>query len=130
MLRSWCVALIAAVSLGSMPAVAQQMDCPMAPTVQSLQDCVEHAAEMGAIDDAGVANSLLVKLRSAENALARDSRNAYWTTINVLGAFIGEVQAQAGKHIDAHHAEHMVMHARMVIAALQAAASAGAASSG
>ena len=130
MLRSWCLAVIAAGSFSAMPVMAQEMDCPMVPTVHSLQDCVEHATEMGAIDNAGVARSLLVKLHSAENALARDSRDAYWTTINILGAFIGEVHAQAGEHIDEHHAEHMVMHAQMIIATLQASATTGASSSG
>jgi hypothetical protein len=122
MLRSFRIALafIAICSFGSMPVTAQADDCSMAPTVQSLQQCVQHAADMGMIDNAGVAASLLTKLRSVELTLARNNPNAAWTAINVLGAFIGEVEAQAGKHIDAGHAHHMAMHAQMVIDALRA----------
>jgi hypothetical protein len=39
--------------------------------------------------------------------------------INDLQAFIHEVQTQAGKHIDALHAQHMVIHAQLVIQALK-----------
>lgn len=38
--------------------------------------------------------------------------------IDILQAFVQEVEAQAGAHIDADHAMHMVQHAGMVIAAL------------
>ncbi len=34
-------------------------------------------------------------------------------------AFIHEVQAQAGKHIEQEHAEHPVMYAKVVIQALK-----------
>ncbi len=34
-------------------------------------------------------------------------------------AFIHEVQAQVGKHIEQEHAEHLVMHAQVVIQALK-----------
>jgi hypothetical protein len=124
MLRSFWIALafITVGSFGSMPAFAQTMDCPggMQPTVQSLQQCVQHAADMRMIDNAGVASSLLTKLHAAELTLNRNNPNAAWTAINLLGAFIGEVEAQAGKHIDAEHAHHMAMHAQMVIDALRA----------
>jgi hypothetical protein len=131
MLRSLWIALafIAICTFGSMPVTAQADDCSMAPTVQSLQQCVQHAADMGMIDNAGVASSLLSKLRSVELALARSNPDAAWTAINVLGAFIGEVEAQAGKHIDAEHAHHMAMHAQMVIDAVRAARSGASASS-
>jgi hypothetical protein len=36
----------------------------------------------------------------------------------LLESFVNEVEAQAGQHIGAMHAAHMVMHAGMVIAAL------------
>ncbi len=61
-------------------------------------------------------NSLLAKLDAAQ---AAEDRGQTGTAINLLGAFIHEVQAQAGKHIEATHAEHMVMHAQMVIQALK-----------
>lgn len=95
-------------------------DEPMCPhheaTVPSLRACVAHAAEMGHIDNQGVANSLLAKLDAAQSALGRGQKDV---AIAQLQAFAHEVKAQAGKHIDAAHAEHMVMHANEVIAALR-----------
>jgi hypothetical protein len=101
----------------SVAPVRAQMDCPhpMDATVQALKDCVQHAADMGMIDNSGVAGSLLSKLDAAQAAV---DHNAPATAVNILRAFTLEVQAQAGKHIDASHAEHMVMHAQMVIDAL------------
>lgn len=90
-------------------------ECVGAPTIESLQMCVEHAASQGFINNQGVTNSLLAKLDAAQ--AAQDSGQMK-TAINLLGAFIHEVQAQAGKHIDQTHAQHMVMHAQMVIQAL------------
>jgi len=112
------LAIIAVAGFATIPMIAAGMDCSMEPTVQSLEDCVQHAAEMGHIDNVGVAKSLLSKLHSAEVVRAHDGP-AYWTTINILRAFIGEVQAQSGKHIDAEHAHHMELHAQMIIDALQ-----------
>jgi hypothetical protein len=106
----------AAVLLGSQPAQAQEV-CPgnMAPTIAALQDCVSHALSIGHIDNAGIANSLLSKLDAAERA---QDRNKSSVAISILESFIQEVEAQAGKHIDEAHADHMVDHAGMVIAAL------------
>jgi hypothetical protein len=91
-------------------------DCVHAPTIESLQMCVEHAASQGFIDNKGVTHSLLAKLDAAQAAEAGGQAG---TAINLLGAFIHEVQAQAGKHIDQTHAQHLVMHAQMVIDALK-----------
>ncbi len=91
-------------------------DCALTPTIASLATCVEHAASQGIITSQGVANSLLAKLDAAQTALDRGQTSA---AINNLQAFIHEVQAQAGKHIDAMHAQHMVMHAQLVIQALK-----------
>lgn len=85
-------------------------------TVESLHHCVHHALEMGHITNAGVANALQAKLDGAQAALDRGQPDV---AINQLNAFVNQVQAQAGVHIDPMHAEHMVMHARMVIAALE-----------
>jgi hypothetical protein len=87
------------------------MDCDH-DTVESLYHCVQHAADMGHISNAGVANSLLVKVAAADDALARQRTNS---AIRMLGAFINEVEAQAGIHVDAMHAEHMIMHAEVII---------------
>jgi hypothetical protein len=91
-------------------------DCALTPTIASLATCVEHATSQGIITSQGVANSLLAKLDAAQTALDRGQTSA---AINNLQAFIHEVQAQAGKHIDAMHAQHMVMHAQLVIQALK-----------
>ena len=91
-------------------------ECALTPTIASLATCVEHAASQGIITSQGVANSLLAKLDAAQSALDRGQTSA---AINNLQAFINEVQAQAGKHIDAMHAQHMVMHAQLVIQALK-----------
>jgi dTDP-4-amino-4,6-dideoxygalactose transaminase len=90
-------------------------DCALTPTIASLTSCVEHAASQGIITSQGVANSLLAKLNAAQEAHDRGQTSV---AINDLQAFINEVQAQAGKHIDAMHAQHMVMHAQLVIQAL------------
>src|SRR5215471_370792 len=91
-------------------------ECPLTPTIASLVTCVEHAASQGLITSQGVTNSLLAKLNAAQ---AAQDRSQTGTAINLLGAFIHEVQAQAGKHIDKTHAQHMVAHAQVVIDALE-----------
>ncbi len=91
-------------------------DCGQATTIASLVTCVEQCAHQGFINNQGVANSLLAKLDAAQ--AAQDSGQIK-TAINLLGAFIHEVQAQAGKHIDQAHAQHMVMHAQRVIEKLK-----------
>ena len=90
-------------------------DCALTPpTIASLTTCVEHCASQGIITSQGVANSLLAELNAAQAALDRGQTSV---AIKELQAFIHEVQAQAGVHIDAMHAQHMVMHAQMVIQA-------------
>jgi hypothetical protein len=84
-------------------------------TVESLQHCVHHALEMGHITNADIANALQAKLDGAQAALDRGQPDV---AINLLNAFVNQVQAQAGVHIDPMHAEHMIMHAQMVIMAL------------
>ena len=91
-------------------------DCMHAPTIASLEACVEQCAEQGFINNQGVTTSLLAKLNAAQAALDQGQTSV---AIHQLGAFIQEVQAQAGKHIEATHAQHMMMHAQMVIQALE-----------
>ena len=97
--------------------IRAEVMCPngMEPTIAALEECVMHARAVGHIDNAGVANSLLSKLDAAQRAQdsARES-----AAISLLEAFIHAVDAQAGIHIDAMHAQHMVMHAEAVIATL------------
>lgn len=106
--------LVLSLSFLSRAHASDAMDCDH-DTVESLYQCVEHAAEMGHISNAGVANSLLAKVDAAANASARHRTNA---AVRILEAFVNEVEAQAGNHIDVMHAEHMVMHAEMIIDAL------------
>ena len=98
-----------------LPAAAETMSCDQT-TIQSLSDCVGQAAQMGHIDNQGVANSLLAEISAAQASLARGNKA---TAINILNAFIHDVEAQAGQHIDADHAAHMVTHAQNVIQALR-----------
>ena len=101
---------------GKASAQVKADDCTHAATIDSLEMCVQHAADQGHIDSQKVAHSLLVKLDKAEAALANDHPKV---AIGWLNAFIHEVKAQSGKHIEAMHAEQLVMHAKMVIAALE-----------
>jgi hypothetical protein len=111
------VALVGVNLLASGPARAQTTDdCSQPPTtIASLVTCVEHCAEQGFINNQGVTNSLLAKLDAAQ---AAQDRGQTETAINLLGAFIQELQAQAGKHIDQTHAQLMVTHAQLVIQSL------------
>lgn len=90
--------------------------CVHQPTIDSLEACVEHVASQGFINSKAVTHSLLAKLDAAEEAVDDDHTSQ---AIHLLRAFIHEVEAQSGKHIDPMHAEHLVMHARMVIQALE-----------
>jgi hypothetical protein len=111
--------LLAVLTLGLTaphPAAAAGMDLCNETTVQSLHHCVMHAYEMGHITNSGVVTSLLAKVDAAQQALDRGQPA---TAIHQVQAFIQEVRAQAGRHIDAAHADHMIAHAAAVIAALQ-----------
>ncbi len=114
----WIMVLVAVCVVSLLvvlPASAETMPCDQT-TIQSLADCVQHAAQMGAIDNQGVANSLLAQVSAAQSAANHGDTAA---AVKILQAFINEVRAQAGKHIDAAHAGHMVMHAQNVRAALR-----------
>jgi len=84
-------------------------------TVSALRTCVEHASAHGHVDSAGITKSLLAKLDAAQAAIDRGQPS---TGINILEAFIHQVEGQSGNHIDAAHAEHLVSHAKLVIQAL------------
>ncbi len=119
-MRKIIAGMLVAVILGLVavvPAPAQAMEpCPeMAPTIQSLQVCVQHAAAMGVIDNAGVTHSLLKKLDAAQTAQENGKPRL---AIHLLKAFINEVKAQSGKHIASEQALHMIMHAQQVIQAI------------
>jgi len=109
--------LVAVLSLLAVPAfAADDMTCEHnGTTIESLHHCVMHAYDMGHIDNKGVANSLMAKLDAAQAALDRGQAGA---AINLLNAFVNEVNAQAGKHIAADHAGMLMNHAQQVITAL------------
>jgi hypothetical protein len=94
---------------------ADPMECAHDSSVASLRECVIHAAEQGFIDNSGVANSLLAKLDAAQ---ASSGRGQDAVAVDQLGAFVHELDAQAGKHVDAEHATMLRIHAATVIAAL------------
>jgi hypothetical protein len=52
-------------------------------------------------------------------AQAAHHRGQTGAAINLLNTIIHEVQAQAGKHIEQEHAQHLVLHAQMVMQALK-----------
>lgn len=104
------------VAVGTARAQAMDDTCLHAPTIQSLADCVQHATDQqGVIDNAGVTTSLLSTLDAAQ--AARD-RGQPTVAVHTLQAFIATVNAQAGKHLDAMHAGHLVDYAQLVIQAL------------
>lgn len=104
----WTVLALALVSRAN---ASDEHDCD-AVTVISLHHCVGHAVEMGHISNAGVATSLLRKI---DAALAAEDWGNTRVTVRILQAFINEVEAQAGIHIDSTHADHMITHATNVI---------------
>lgn len=65
-------------------------------TPDSLKKEVNEFLGLGCIDNSGIANSLASKMAAVQNAVANGQIQA---AINILSAFITEVQAQAGKHI-------------------------------
>jgi hypothetical protein len=92
---------------------------PLVATIPSLQVCVQHVADMGFIDNQGVVQSLMATLDTAQATLDRGQPGV---AVHTITAFEGEVIAQAGKHTDAGHAQHVVLHAQVVMQALEAEA--------
>jgi hypothetical protein len=82
-------------------------------TPDSIKDDVQQFLASGAITNHGNANSLLAKLNAAANARARGQCS---TAANIYGAFISELQAQSGKHVDAAAAAIMIADAQYLIA--------------
>lgn len=111
------LSLVAVLLLLAAPAfAADDHTCDHGGTaIESLEHCVKHAYDMDHIAKIGVADGLLAKLDAAQAAQGRGSTGE---AINELGAFINQVNAQAGKSIEAEHASHLAEHARNVIAAL------------
>jgi hypothetical protein len=86
---------------------------PSAITPESIQADVTGSLASGAIDNAGVANSLLAKLSAAADAR---SRGQCATAANVYGSFINDLSAQSGKHVVAATATQLTAEAQFLIA--------------
>lgn len=84
-------------------------------TIENLAQHVEHAAMMDHITNVGVANSLLAKLSAAQSALDSGQTAA---AVQILNAFINELEAQTGKHVPEPHAGCLIHHAHQVHMAL------------
>jgi 2',3'-cyclic-nucleotide 2'-phosphodiesterase (5'-nucleotidase family) len=82
-------------------------------TVQSLKDSVNRFYTEGKIKDAGVRDSLLDKLNTAQMYLNSGNTKA---AINSLNAFINQVNAQSGKKITKEAAALLIADAQYVIA--------------
>jgi competence protein ComGC len=111
------LSIVAMLSLLAAPALAaDDMTCEhTGTTIESVHHCVMHAYDMDHITNKGVADSLMAKLDAAQAAFGRGQTDV---AINLLNAFINEVNAQSGKFIVAEHAPHLAQHAYMVIEAL------------
>jgi hypothetical protein len=66
----------------------------------------------GKIDNKGIDNSLVKKLQGVLDALKRGQTTA---AIDMLEAFVNEVQAQRGKHITIEAANLLIADAQWVI---------------
>ncbi len=76
--------------------VSKTFTVTVAPTPAGISNVVDQLLAAGCIDSAGIANALKAKLAAAQNAIAAGNLKE---AINILRAFIHEVQAQDGKHI-------------------------------
>ena len=118
MKRVLFIFIVVALSLLAVsPALAQEdLGCAHdVATIASLRECVVHAREMGHIDSDRVAQNLLKKLDKAQASLDSGKVNS---AIDKLEGFVETVEEQSGQHIVPIHAEHLIHHAHMVIAAL------------
>ncbi|HEY0989999.1 MAG TPA: hypothetical protein VGD80_23175 [Kofleriaceae bacterium] len=82
-------------------------------TVESLESNVTRAFNAGLINNHGTFNSLSKKLEAA--LVARD-RGQTETEHNIMGAFIHELQAQSGNHVDPATADRFIAFAQDLIA--------------
>ncbi len=111
------VGMLVTVAVSTQTARAASMDtCVHAPTIASLHDCVEIMAAQGIITDQGIATSLLAKLNAAQAALNRGQLDV---AANIVEAFTQEVGAQTDMHILQPDADHLILHAELVIQNLE-----------
>ncbi|MBN2105119.1 hypothetical protein JW835_13855 [bacterium] len=65
-------------------------------SINHLIEYINKQSEQGDIDTSGLANSLIVKLETAQKQLEKEKTDQ---VLNVLNAFLNELKAQQGKHI-------------------------------
>lgn len=112
-LRYLPVALAASMIAGALAhmqvgaAFAHGEECEM--TLDTLAECVTYHWNDGEIYNEGVYNSLIAKVNAAVDARDQDNTEA---TVNILSAFISEVEALAPEQIAPEAAEHMIAHAQ------------------
>lgn len=82
-------------------------------TVQSLVVSVNRFFQEGKIDNAGIRNSLLSQLDTAQAYLNQGMTKQ---AVNALNAFMNHIQAQSGKHINKDAANLLLTDAKWVIA--------------
>jgi hypothetical protein len=86
---------------------------PSPITPESIEADVRAALGSGAIDNAGVANSLLAKLNAAADARSRGQCSV---AAAIYGAFIDDLNAQSGNHVAADAATRLVAEAQFLVA--------------
>jgi 2',3'-cyclic-nucleotide 2'-phosphodiesterase (5'-nucleotidase family) len=90
----------------------QSVNFSVTATVQSLKAGVNRFYSEGQIDNAGIRDSLLDKLNTAQAYLNQGNIKA---AQNALSAFINAVQAQSGKHITTYAADLLIADAKWVM---------------
>jgi hypothetical protein len=111
-------AIVVAVSwaaLLTVPVHAQMMCQHEEDTFDGLRACISHALEVGHIENAGIAQSLLAKVDTAESL--HDSGHT-GAAISTLYALESEVEALPDRLIRPEHRAHLVAHVERVIASL------------
>ena len=81
-------------------------------TPESIKGDVTQFLQSGAINNGGIANSLLAKL---DTAAAKRASGDCSVAANLYAAFINDLQAQSGKHVTAAAAAIMIADAQYLI---------------
>jgi len=87
-------------------------------SVTGLIDAIDEGVENGSIDNRGIARSLIAKLEACQKKIGTGQNE---TAVNILYAFINQVRAQRGKHIQANFADELIERANSFIKDLEPA---------
>ncbi|MEM5872198.1 MAG: hypothetical protein QW051_04985 [Candidatus Aenigmatarchaeota archaeon] len=85
------------------------------PTISELIELKHQLYELGSIDNYGIVKSLDAKLNAAKLALEHSEND---TAKKILKAFINEVLAQSGKHINSEAASKLVTYGEAILTSL------------